>query len=33
LGGVVGLSRDFDAIISEPDVKILDFDFTLAYFG
>jgi len=27
------LSRDFGAIISEPGVKIVDFDFTLAYFG
>jgi len=27
------LSRDFDTVISEPNVKIVDFDFTLAYFG
>ena len=24
---------NFDAIISEPNVKIIDFDFTLAYLG
>jgi hypothetical protein len=29
----VPLSRDFGAIISEPVVKIVDFDFTLVYFG
>jgi len=27
------LSRHFDAIIPDPDVKIVDFDFTLANFG
>ena len=27
------LSRHFDAIISEPNVKIVDVDFALAYFG
>jgi hypothetical protein len=27
------LSRNYDAIISEPYVKIVDFDFTAAYFG